>query len=247
MNGTIRLESTPGIGTQFLIDLPFRRAPNSSDWLAELTPPADGQLVFVSPKSANANVLSRYFQYLGWEPLPFLDTVAAQRARPSTPAGGSPFTLLPPLTSPLSPLGPTRAALRPPSCSEPSVSLPKPFALSPPAPWPVTPSALQRLLTAKPEQPPLDLNPVPSNALPVLVVVDNPINRKVASAMLARLGGIVDFAENGRIAVEERSLSRYHLILMDCPMPISLQSLRVLLTGGPPHSVPASSPPEVTP
>ena len=102
MNGTIRLESTPGIGSQFLIDLPFRRAPNSSDWLAELTPPADGQLVFVSPKSANANVLSRYFQYLGWEPLPFLDTVAAQRARPSTPAGGSPFTLLPPLTSPRS-------------------------------------------------------------------------------------------------------------------------------------------------
>ena len=81
MNGTIRLESTPGIGSQFLIDLPFRRAPNSSDWLAELTPPADGQLVFVSPKSANANVLSRCFQYLGWEPLPFLDTVAAQRAR----------------------------------------------------------------------------------------------------------------------------------------------------------------------
>ncbi len=293
MKGTIRLESTLGLGSQFLVELPFRRAPNSRDWLAELAPPARRQFVLVSPKSANATVFSSYFQYLGWELFPFLDSVAAQQAPPLRP--GWWLAVDPAATSDLAALATwahssgahttlllgTLSSLR---LVPEAVRALYPATVS----WPVTPSALQRLLTADAKQPPLDLTPVPSNALPVLVVDDNPINRKVAGAMLARLGCIVEFAENGRIALEKCSLSRYSLILMDCqmpvmdgyestqriraipgqhipiygvsastdaetnrrciesgmdgyaPKPISLQSLRVLLTAAPPHSAPAS-------
>lgn len=99
--------------------------------------------------------------------------------------------------------------------------------------WPVTPSALRRLLSIDTTTPPIDLSPVPSNFLPVLVVDDNLINRKVAGAMLNRLGCTVEFADNGRIALEKCTLSRYSLILMDCQMPVmdgyeSAQRIRAL-------------------
>ena len=54
----------------------------------------------------------------------------------------------------------------------------------------------------------------------VLVVDDNPINQKVASHMLQRLGYVVDVADNGQQAVDATAAQRYCLILMDCQMPV---------------------------
>ncbi len=53
----------------------------------------------------------------------------------------------------------------------------------------------------------------------VLVVDDNPINRKVAARMLEKLGCRVEVAANGREAVEAVANRSYGLIFMDCQMP----------------------------
>ncbi|MBB6218787.1 PAS domain S-box-containing protein [Anaerosolibacter carboniphilus] len=54
----------------------------------------------------------------------------------------------------------------------------------------------------------------------VLLVEDSATNRKLAVIMLRQLGYHVDIAENGRQAVEMCNKRRYHIILMDCQMPL---------------------------
>jgi two-component system, sensor histidine kinase and response regulator len=53
----------------------------------------------------------------------------------------------------------------------------------------------------------------------LLVVEDNPANRAVAEKLILAAGLKVDMAENGLLAVEKTSLTRYDLILMDVQMP----------------------------
>ncbi|RKY17181.1 MAG: hypothetical protein DRQ55_16405 [Planctomycetota bacterium] len=53
----------------------------------------------------------------------------------------------------------------------------------------------------------------------VLVVDDNPVNRRVASHLLVKLGCVVDEAEDGSQAVVSSRDGFYDLILMDCQMP----------------------------
>ena len=54
----------------------------------------------------------------------------------------------------------------------------------------------------------------------LLLVEDNPINQKVALALLQRLGYPADVAENGEQALERLAGQRYDLVLMDCRMPV---------------------------
>ena len=58
-----------------------------------------------------------------------------------------------------------------------------------------------------------------SAAHPVLVVDDNPINRKVVTAMLARLGLSFEVAGDGTEAVNQCLSGDYSAVLMDCQMP----------------------------
>jgi signal transduction histidine kinase/CheY-like chemotaxis protein len=54
----------------------------------------------------------------------------------------------------------------------------------------------------------------------VLLVEDNPINQKVATQLLRRLGCTVDVADHGRQALERMNGHHYDLVLMDVQMPI---------------------------
>jgi len=54
----------------------------------------------------------------------------------------------------------------------------------------------------------------------ILLAEDNPINRKIVFKVLTKLDCIVDFAENGEIAVQKFKNNQYDLILMDCEMPV---------------------------
>ena len=56
--------------------------------------------------------------------------------------------------------------------------------------------------------------------LRVLVAEDNLVNRKVAVALLKKLGCQVDVAGDGLAAVEMSARERYDVILMDCQMPV---------------------------
>ena len=54
----------------------------------------------------------------------------------------------------------------------------------------------------------------------VLLCEDNEVNMKVAATILKRLGFQLDFAENGREALNKFLHVRYDFILMDCMMPV---------------------------
>ncbi|MCB9544068.1 MAG: ATP-binding protein [bacterium] len=71
----------------------------------------------------------------------------------------------------------------------------------------------------------------------VLLVEDNPVNRRVASLMLRKRGHGCDVAANGREAIEMWRARRYDLILMDCQMPeldgyAATREIRALEEGG---------------
>ncbi|MDF7826892.1 response regulator, partial [Pontiellaceae bacterium B12227] len=54
----------------------------------------------------------------------------------------------------------------------------------------------------------------------ILLVEDNLVNQKVATAILRKAGGSVDTADNGVEALEQLRKKSYDLILMDCQMPM---------------------------
>jgi len=54
----------------------------------------------------------------------------------------------------------------------------------------------------------------------VLLVEDNPVNQQVAQAMLTKLGMPMALASNGEEALEQVKVNDYDLILMDCQMPV---------------------------
>lgn len=53
----------------------------------------------------------------------------------------------------------------------------------------------------------------------ILVVDDNPVNRKLAAAMLRKGGWEVEDAENGTIALEKLAANTYQAVLLDISMP----------------------------
>jgi PAS domain S-box-containing protein len=57
--------------------------------------------------------------------------------------------------------------------------------------------------------------------IPILVVDDNHVNQKLAKALLNKLGYYdIDTADNGQLAIQAVAAKQYHLVLMDCQMPV---------------------------
>lgn len=55
--------------------------------------------------------------------------------------------------------------------------------------------------------------------LKVLLIEDNELNQKFASAVVRKLGHSIDIAENGLVGVNKYKSNSYDLILMDIQMP----------------------------
>lgn len=85
---------------------------------------------------------------------------------------------------------------------------------------PLNPRAfLQTVLGAEPQPEPSDGPDLPTE-LSLLVVEDNQVNRKVLNRQLENLGVLdVDFAQNGREALEIFRPGRHRVVLMDIQMP----------------------------
>ncbi|MBA4367296.1 MAG: hypothetical protein C0403_06615 [Desulfobacterium sp.] len=54
----------------------------------------------------------------------------------------------------------------------------------------------------------------------ILLVEDNLVNQKVALRTLTKLGYVANLADNGRKALDMLNENLYHLVLMDCQMPV---------------------------
>ncbi len=73
---------------------------------------------------------------------------------------------------------------------------------------------------AKPPSP--EDHPMPNirEGVKVLLVEDNPVNQKVATAILRKAGCQVDLAGNGQDAIQQVTKGSYDIVLMDCQMPV---------------------------
>lgn len=73
-----------------------------------------------------------------------------------------------------------------------------------------------------------------ANGKRILVVEDNEINRTVISDILILSGAILDFADDGKQAINKISSSTYDLMLMDVHMPImdGIQATRIITESG---------------
>lgn len=61
--------------------------------------------------------------------------------------------------------------------------------------------------------------PEPAQCLHILLAEDHPVNQKVASLMLSKMGHTVEVADNGRHALNMLDKNRYDVVLMDVMMP----------------------------
>ncbi|MBY0464363.1 MAG: response regulator, partial [Burkholderiales bacterium] len=73
----------------------------------------------------------------------------------------------------------------------------------------------------------------PSAAGPILLVEDNPVNQKLALAVLQKRGYVVKLAANGQEAVDQWRAQRFSAVLMDMQMPVmdgieATQAIRAL-------------------
>ncbi len=80
----------------------------------------------------------------------------------------------------------------------------------------------------------------PGELAPVLVVEDDPINRRLVGRLLERRGVPYEVAEDGGQALERATERRYGLVLMDCRMPVldGLEATRRMRAGGPNAATP---------
>jgi two-component system sensor histidine kinase/response regulator len=242
MGGTITVESTPTIGSVFSFILDFTRAEEGSrveDIAASLSLT---KILCVDDNPRVLRSLQNHLQRLGADPVCVTDAVAAIAATREAAGSGRPFDIifldnhLPPMQG---------LALARSLTLIPCKKLPKCVMLTSSSRNPSTGGGLVHvaLYLQKPfrfrqvrhclkamagalapaiQEGAMAQSPQETQVfrgLRVLVAEDNPINQRLVSHMLTKLGLVVDVVVNGKEAVHAARLSRYDVILMDCQMP----------------------------
>jgi signal transduction histidine kinase/DNA-binding response OmpR family regulator len=242
MDGEIGFESKAGRGATFWVSLPAEEV--AREHADEPGPGClgDARVLVVDDNPTNREIVCQHVRRLSGRPLAVVDGRSALRALEAAASEGSPFPLavldmmMPEMTG----LELAREIRRRPELGEPRLvmltsvglllELEDLFALDLSAHLtkPVRQLDLARALAdaLAPGVAAGDAASAPSPAeaarqyrARVLVAEDNPVNRDVASAMLATLGCEVALARDGDEAVQAFLREAFDLILMDCQMP----------------------------
>jgi two-component system, sensor histidine kinase and response regulator len=210
MGGSLTVRSEPGVGSTFTVTLPLARGEPA-------TPPRrmlEGQRVLLVIENATLRrALAARLAALGAEPVAVADEGAALEVARLEPRRFD-ASCCEKSSAALAALAPRHAVLIPANArleghaGDDLARLRKPVRLSRLVGW---------LTQATP--PPRPRGPERFEGMEVLVAEDNPVNQRVVTRMLERLGVRVRLAANGREALAELSRSPVDLVLMDCQMP----------------------------
>ncbi|WPB83013.1 PAS domain S-box protein [Sediminicoccus rosea] len=238
MGGEVGVESAPGEGSIFWVEVPVGEAPGPAQPRPEAARLAGRRALVVDDVPEALETMAGTLRALG---LAVTATGCGSEALArvsEADAAGAPFEVV--LVDWLMPgmdgleLGRRLAALplaRRPRCLLVSAEA---DAVSPATAAqagygavlgkPLLPSRLAGVLLGPPAQPTASLAEMP--AAPrfpgrrVLLVEDNPVNEEVATALLQDVGLTVEVARDGAEAVERAAAADYDLILMDVQMPV---------------------------
>ncbi len=235
MGGSIGVESTPGEGSVFWFTVRFDLRENSQPRLAP-GGAADVRVLLADPNTNSLRALAHSLDYWGISYAEASDLKSAAEKVREASAAGTRFDLalvdarlieagsggvrdaisvasLPPETGlvVMTPLGSGED-----SCPSESVCR----RLTKPVREKSLLTCLRGRVSASspPAESPGDV--VGRDKIKILIAEDNPVNRKVATFLLARKFGFqVDAVTNGLEAVEALRMNSYDLVLMDCQMP----------------------------
>jgi PAS domain S-box-containing protein len=249
MGGHITVESQPGVGTMFAFALTVPTGPALAQAAPSLTPAelADRRVLIVDDNATNRHIFAAQLRHAGMRPteaasaaagldwlrshpwpdliitdmlmpqVDGLDFVLAVRALENLRAAPRPLPILLISSGGYQPSDPRNAtahlaaALSKPVRQQQLIDAVARACALAPSPRPASPDALapaaelQRLAAAHPCR--------------ILLAEDNPVNRKVALGMLARLGYSATVAVHGLAAVEACRTAPFDLVFMDVQMP----------------------------
>ena len=241
MGGRIHVESTPGLGSKFIIDLDLPAALSPAPAPMNASALQGVRVLVVDDNQTNRSILQQQLQ--GWQMQvhcvdggqPALQAMAAEAG------AGRAFDLA---VLDMHMPGMDGLQLAQNIQAEPALARTRLMMLSSTYAnadertraqagilrylnKPIRRADLQRAVTGVLAAVPVDAPPRPQPETPVrrlqgrvLLVEDNPINQVVAKAMLGKLGLQWQLANNGAEAVDLVSGSDFDLVLMDCQMPV---------------------------
>ncbi|MEQ8232951.1 MAG: ATP-binding protein [Gammaproteobacteria bacterium] len=220
MDGRIVVESNPGEGSRFALELPLRAVAAST----RVDTPADlpaGACV-IEPDAVQRAALETQLARLGVACLASAasanDAIRAALAAGAGESANGPALLVAAdsvATTPREAAGCIVVTL------PTTAPLPAPSALPPAAQLLELPCTRQRLHASLAGAPAAlaDTSPVPTRRERILLVEDNETNQKLAVAMLEELGYLAATASDGIEALDAARADAFDVILMDCRMP----------------------------
>lgn len=237
MQGTVLVESQPGKGSSFKVDLPLEPVPDTD------TPPPpqlqEKRIAIIDDNATSRGILKRLLSTCSARIEMFSNPRVALNELSAAGGGDDPFdiVLLDHQMPQLDGLTLARNLMSQPLNKKPFVILLSPHHLRRTPEQikaagidtclfkPVRQESLFEALrtlqktTAAPE-PLRAVSPeLPAATARILVAEDNLVNQKVARLLLKSLGFDADIVANGREAVAAVKSRRYDLVLMDCQMP----------------------------